>query len=149
MNVRIIFVFLCVLVACKAPKKKVATQEESRELIKKSIQINREIPANRSEFTIEGAFIQNDSLIISIAYSGGCEDHDFELYTNGMMAKSLPPQISLTVIHKGKPDNCRNLIRTNQSFGIDTLTSLYQNKMLLRIKDYDKPLLFQPSNINR
>jgi len=146
MNVRIIFVFLCVLVACKAPKNKVATEEENRKLVKKSIQINREIPVNRNEFTIEGAFIKNDSLIISIAYSGGCEDHDFELYTNGMMAKSLPPQITLTLVHNSKPDNCRNLIRANQSFGIDTLATLYQNKMLLRITDYEKPLLYQPNN---
>lgn len=145
MNIRLILFFLCAAASCKAPKNKVATLETTQTNNRNELQISNSIPANRIEFTVEGALIKNDSLIVSVAYSGGCEAHQFELYTNGLMAKSLPPQLNLTLVHTSKQDNCRNLIRSNQSFSIDTLSTLYQNKMLLRIANYDKPLLYQPT----
>lgn len=134
------------LSSCRSHKEKTAINTDAQQVaIIKNVLISEAIPANRNEFTIEGAIIQSDSIFISIAYSGGCEEHTFELHSNGMMAKSMPPQISLTLLHLGQPDKCRNLIRTIEAFSLLNLAELYQNKMLLRIKDYETPLLYQPS----
>jgi hypothetical protein len=141
---------LLVLLSCRSQKEKTTTNTQTQQnKITKDLVISTNDVINRNDVTIEGAIIQNDSIIFSLAYSGGCEEHSFELYSNGMMAKSMPPQIYLTLIHLGNQDKCRNLIRTSESFSLKNLSELHQNKMLLRIKDYDQPLLYQPSNTNR
>ena len=59
--------------------------------------------------------VNGNTLKITVEYSGGCREYDFQLVTNGMLMKSLPPQRPVRLIHLANEDLCRRMI-------IDTLT---------------------------
>ncbi len=41
-----------------------------------------------------------------VRYSGGCEDHRFRVYWDGVATKSLPPQMVVNVYHDDRGDLC-------------------------------------------
>lgn len=138
--------FVC---SCKSPKKEVSVAHDKKNKPGKDLTITRETPQINDPLTIEGAMIDHDTLILSLSYSGGCELHHIELQSTGIIAKSLPPQITLTVVHQANNDQCRNLIRVTEKFNIEKLSKIYQQKMVVRLSDYTKPLLYQSSKTIR
>ena len=67
-------------------------------------------------FQVNGEpMVDGNTLKVVVEYSGGCRDHVFQLVTNGMLMKSLPPQRPVRLIHQANEDMCRSMI-------IDTLT---------------------------
>ncbi len=67
-------------------------------------------------FQVNGEpMVDGNTLKVVVEYSGGCRDHVFQLVTNGMLMKSLPPQRPVRLIHQANEDVCRRMI-------IDTLT---------------------------
>lgn len=78
--------------------------------------------------TIGGALTNVDSLAITgdvlsifVNYSGGCTEHSFDLYSNGMYAKSLPPKLTLFIKHTDKDDACRTLITQELKFNVSAI----------------------------
>ena len=74
---------------------------------------------------IGGAAVNVDSLAISgdilsvfVNYSGGCKEHSFDLYSNSMYAKSLPPKLKLFLKHTNNDDGCRELINAELKFNV-------------------------------
>ena len=74
---------------------------------------------------IGGATVNVDSLAISgdilsvfVNYSGGCKEHSFDLYSNAMYAKSLPPKLKLFIKHSNNEDGCRELVNAELKFNI-------------------------------
>ena len=49
--------------------------------------------ARIDDFTIQNAFITNDSLMVLVQYGGGCGTIDFDLLTNGLFMESDPVQL--------------------------------------------------------
>lgn len=51
--------------------------------------------------------IENDTLILTISYSGGCASHDFTLVTNGnFKMESDPVQLVVALTHNDNGDTC-------------------------------------------
>ena len=53
------------------------------------------------------AAIQGDTLVVQVAYSGGCAEHAFELVAAGPQLRSLPPKQPLRITHEANGDACR------------------------------------------
>lgn len=61
-------------------------------------------------FKINSAKRINDILEISISYSGGCKQHNFEVLWDGVVYTDPPCYMNLLIIHNANNDNCEALI---------------------------------------
>jgi hypothetical protein len=84
-------------------------------------------------YNIDSLKINGDILSLFINYSGSCKEHSFELYSKGMFAKSLPPQLSLCLRHNSNDDACRELINKELKFNIINLRYPGKNTVILKI----------------
>ncbi len=64
------------------------------------------------------ATIQGDSLVVQVAYSGGCAEHAFELVAAGPQLRSLPPKQPLMIAHEANGDACRSRIEEILAFDL-------------------------------
>lgn len=86
-------------------------------------------------YTVDSISINGDILSVFVNYSGGCKEHSFELLSNGMYAKSLPPQISVCLKHTGNGDNCRELVMTELKFDVTALKYKGGNATVIKLGD--------------
>ena len=82
--------------------------------------------------TIDTAYIDGNTMWIKVSYSGGCEEHHFDLEGNTSISKSLPPIRTVALIHSGKKDNCKAMIIKTLQFDISELA--YQKEEGSQIK---------------
>ena len=74
--------------------------------------------------------IENDILFAPVQYSGGCEDHDFDLFANED-PRVLPIgagdyREDLHLIHSSKPDMCEALVSEIRLFDLKPLRDFYR-----------------------
>ena len=91
-------------------------------------------------YQIKSAAIEQDSLVLTITHGGGCKDHEYTLYTNGALMKSLPPKMNLLLHHNGNEDYCRALIQKRLAFDLSAIKELSSGTIILQIADYPTPL---------
>lgn len=86
-------------------------------------------------YNIDSMKINGDILSLFINYSGGCKEHSFELFSNAMYAKSLPPQLSLCLRHTNNGDSCRELVNQEIKFNVSKLKYPGKNTLILKLGD--------------
>ena len=65
-------------------------------------------------------------LELSVAYSGGCEEHEFELcWPDQSFMESMPVQAMLEVLHTGPTDDCDAWIEETLYFDVTTMAEAY------------------------
>lgn len=73
-------------------------------------------------FDLKSIILKGDSVEVSVAYSGGCERHSFEVIWDGAVAKTNPPQINLFIKHHANGDGCEAYISEKLTFSLTALT---------------------------
>jgi len=59
---------------------------------------------------------RNESILyVDVSYSGGCENHEFEVVWDGLIYETNPPQANILISHNANGDAC-------EAFLSDTLT---------------------------
>ena len=111
---------LAMLAGCKSRDAASAesTPDEQAPMTYSGPTLNDPLEFNRptDPFQVNGEpVVEGNTLKLVVEYSGGCRDHVFQMVTNGMLMKSLPPQRPVRLIHQANEDMCRSMI-------IDTLT---------------------------
>jgi hypothetical protein len=143
-----------VAVGCKKKKEIASTteikMEEKKEVTEapKNLTINPLVvdrnftPAEKNDqFNILDSKIEGDSLILTVQYGGGCENHTFSLFSNNMYMKSLPMQLNLFLEHKGNNDMCRALLTHRIAFDIKACRPPSGNQLRISINgDREKML---------
>lgn len=71
------------------------------------------------------ADIRRDVIELTAQYSGGCEEHIFELYWDGLFMESNPVQVNLQLSHNSNNDVCRALITEIVYFDLSLLKASY------------------------
>lgn len=71
--------------------------------------------------TITNAFVQDEAIVLDIAYSGGCEEHRFELRLGDSCAESFPVQCWAELVDSGSRDACEMWIEERVSFSLESL----------------------------
>ena len=94
------------------------------------------------EYALNSATITEDTLNISVSYSGGCEDHQFTLFTSGTFLESFPVQLHATIAHDANGDPCEAYPTENYRFDLTPIKKMYQNAyrqeagtIILHLKD--------------
>lgn len=67
------------------------------------------------------AWIEGDTLSVSVAYGGGCEEHLFSICWDGAFAESDPVQVDLSLWHGGTPDMCEAMVYETRTFDLAPL----------------------------
>lgn len=70
--------------------------------------------------------IEDDTLAITVSYSGGCEDHEFTLVASAEFAESYPVQLQVSLAHNGNGDLCRAYPTETYGFDLTPIKMLYQ-----------------------
>lgn len=89
-------------------------------------------------YGITNATIKGDSLFADISYSGGCGEASFNLYWNGAMMKSMPPQVNLW-FHLDDKDDCEALVKKKMAFDISALLES-NNEVVVRLHNFETRL---------
>lgn len=63
--------------------------------------------ADQDPLTVTDARVEGDTLIATVQYGGGCQEHTFVACWDGTIAESMPTQTTLRIIHDGHNDTCR------------------------------------------
>ena len=70
--------------------------------------------------------VQNDSLILDVAYGGGCKQHQFDLVmAPAAFLESYPVQANLYLRHDARGDLCKALIHETITFDLSALKHRY------------------------
>jgi len=78
---------------------------KSEEIEIPKINIVRSMPGQTDHFTVKALTIKEKILKIDVQYAhGGKDNHTFDLYTNQMMMKSMPPKMNLFLQHNANGD---------------------------------------------
>jgi hypothetical protein len=85
------------------------------------------VAADRSSLTsdpfdLKGITQKGDSVEITVAYSGGCKQHSFEVIWNGAVAENNPPEINLFIKHHANGDVCEGYITEKLIISLTNLT---------------------------
>lgn len=116
-------------VSCKSSKNNTNSESNSKNtnaVKDDSIQSLRIDPnfdqnAKNDPCTIESVTLKQDILEITVSYSGGCQQHNFDLVFNGMYKKSLPVKATIFLVHENKGDNCRSIVTQKLAFNIRSI----------------------------
>ena len=94
------------------------------------------------EYTLNSATITDDTLNISVSYSGGCEDHQFTLVASDTFLESFPVQLHAFIAHNANGDTCEAYPTENYRFDLTPIKTMYQEAyrqeagtLILRLKD--------------
>ena len=71
-------------------------------------------------------FIEDDTLTITVSYSGGCEDHEFTLVASDAFMESYPVQLQVSLAHDANNDLCRGYPTEAYAFDLTPIKALYR-----------------------
>jgi hypothetical protein len=93
---------------------------------------------------IEVARIEKDTLRLSVSYTGGCAEHDFQLVAWNYFSKAEALQAKLLLAHNANGDACKAIIKEALRFDISPLAAEYHRvygpepgTVRLRLRDFD------------
>jgi iron only hydrogenase large subunit-like protein len=135
-----ISIFVLVLMACHSKKATVKECDSNVPVSITTTEISSVIINPKVDFAnmntacrVDSLSINGDVLSVFVNYSGGCKLHLFELYTDGMYAKSLPPQVTIFLKHIDNGDACRELIMQELKFDISKLKYPNQHTVVVKL----------------
>jgi hypothetical protein len=83
--------------------------------------ISRGAATHKDSFTEFTGSLAGDCLHLKYSYSGGCEEHDIDVYWSGDWAETVPPVTHLYVSHNAKGDACKAIESGLSSFDLTPL----------------------------
>ena len=78
-------------------------------------------------YTLNSATITEDTLNISVSYSGGCEAHQFTLVVSEAFLESFPVQLPVSIAHDANNDTCEAYPTEDYRFDLTPIKTMYQN----------------------
>lgn len=125
------------LFGCKNSGQKTTTASSSPErLAMRAIITDAEIDISKKDidFRVLQWAVSGDTLIVEVSYGGGCREHEWNMYFNGAVLKSLPPQAVLQLQHvvKDGPDPCRGMPSETLKFNLATLRPMANGKLVVK-----------------
>ncbi|MEW6652714.1 MAG: hypothetical protein AB1394_04500 [Bacteroidota bacterium] len=82
------------------------------------INSNNDWVLKKDALAINSASIEEDELVMSVSYSGGCANHIIDLYSYTGILKSNPPQMNLIISHNANNDMCEAYITKTFRFDL-------------------------------
>ena len=101
------------------------------------------------EFALNSAMIVEDTLEISVSYSGGCETHKLTLIASEQFLESFPVQLHVSLAHNAMGDTCEAYLTEDYHFDLTPIKTMYQRAygqdigtVVLKLKDFPQELRY-------
>lgn len=134
-----ILVFGLLILSCTAINQTGALQipadAKAVEFIKKA-----EMAKKGAPLSIKYAEQNGDYAVFSVSYSGGCEEHVFNLVSTGAFATTYPPEVEVLLAHNNNGDMCRSVVDEKLFFDLTPLRYDGTNQVRLIVKNTNKTL---------
>jgi len=136
-------IFLFVLIfsitsSCQTGNKTINLFQQKKELINARTVDIKEVDFE-PDFTILNAEIIGDVLKIDVSFTGEKGDHDFDLFWNGSIMKSLPPKAMLHLVHKKTSDKGKKEVVMNLEFDISMFKRKeYGDTIILLLEGFEQ-----------
>lgn len=135
------FIFVAIslfaIIACKSPQKN--STITSNKGIPVIIDPSFNVDNYNMRMNILNMHLNKDILTLEINYSGGCKQHEFNLYTTGAMVNN---NVQLFLIDKQNEDFCKMLISDTLYFNIANLKTLNKNKLFITVNRNEQILQY-------
>lgn len=139
----VIFCLLLATVGCKTQKNLQKSQMDTNTKTMLTAVIGK-INAPSDPVTIKSVRMEGNKLILTVQYSGGCENHSFQCIGSPVIAKSLPPIRSIQLVHTANGDACKKLIE--QTLEIDISALAYkqeaESKIFLNLEGWADRIVY-------
>jgi hypothetical protein len=96
-------------------------------------EFNREAWAN-DPYSFQVARIEGDMLQLTVSYSGGCAEHQFNLVAWNYFLESNPVQAHVLLAHNGNDDACDAIIARDLRFDLSPLKEAYQQFISVNLR---------------
>jgi|GEM_PF-749140 len=95
-------------------------------------------------YTLGGARVEGDLLVVEVSYGGGCEKHDFTLLDTGIATRSIPPQHLLRLVHDAHGDACEAYLTKELRFDISPFKGLYSglDRVAIQLEGMEEVTLY-------
>ena len=87
------------------------------------VNIVRSLPGESDPFNLMEMKIDGKTLTITVQYAHGGKEHQFDLYTNQMMMKSMPPKMNLFLQHQANGDMGKALKTEKLQFDLSPIAA--------------------------
>lgn len=134
-----IALWLLLITGCSVtstPMRTTPPDDASEVFVDPSVNIRKGIdPVN-----IKSAQQIGDFVVLDVSYSGGCEDHEFQLESPGRFTSTYPPEVEIVLKHDSNNDRCRGIIDRKLWFQLTPLQYEGTNRVLLVVTNTDMTL---------
>lgn len=143
MKILALLPMLTILFSCGIFKKN-TTEEVADRIAPREATLVKEIP-DSDPISISNVQVNGNTLQLNVSYSGGCEEHQFDLYGNFAVMKSMPPKRAIKLVHNANGDNCRELIEKTLKFDISefAITQTSGSEIILLLDGYKLPINYK------
>ena len=139
----VIFCLLLATVGCKTQKNLEKSQMDTNTKTMLTAVIGK-ISTPSDPVTIKSVRMEGNKLILTVQYSGGCENHSFQCIGSPVIAKSLPPIRAVQLVHTANGDACKKLIE--QTLEIDISALAYkqeaESKIFLNLEGWAERIVY-------
>ena len=94
--------------------------------------------------------IEGDLLQLTVSYSGGCEEHVFELIGTKNFMESEPVQVNIRLSHNANNDPCDALITEELIFNLSPLKEAWQDAyqqesgtIIINLEGFDESISYE------
>lgn len=140
---RLLFILTIALAsACGTTKDTMGTKSEDQAASAKDVSkvqkpvVEMGYEEKSDPYNLLSASVDGKKLKLKVQYGGGCEEHAFELYTNGMIMKSLPPKQRFFLRHYNHGDSCKGLKTKDLVYDLSE-TTVTGNSLIIMLDGYD------------
>jgi hypothetical protein len=125
---------------CKT-QKPINMNQAERALINTNTHVGEATPSN---YIIQNAFLEGDILKLTVEFTGGNVNHDFDLVWDGAIMKSRPPKALLQLVHKSENITGNKKVVMNMSFNLSSMKTAIPSgeSVILLIGNSDTPLTY-------
>lgn len=135
--------FALIMFSCKTQTKEIIKQNDKTiktVVQKKTLLVEKSLSqvVPEKNYTIDTAYIKNDTIIMTISYIGGCGEHNFDLIWNGSIIKTLPVKAPIYLRHISENETCKNKLIASLFFDISELRNTSKKKVFILLDTYKK-----------
>lgn len=123
----LVLLIITAIFSCKEGQDDFKENRTSEIILKGSLSgfldaISDRSSVNSDPFELKEVVISEDSVKITVSYSGGCRKHIFEIIWNETLSNTTPPGTAMIIIHNANGDMCEAYITETLAFCICGLT---------------------------
>jgi hypothetical protein len=80
-------------------------------------------------YVLRAAAIRGAAMQLEVSYTGGCQQHRFDLLARDPIATVDGLRVELQLAHDGHGDNCKALIRQQLQFSLQPFLAAYRDEL--------------------